>query len=414
MPSVIRTNQEVSAMSKSVLYHAFGIKGVIYQSAYFLGNTVFFRVEATDRHIRSPACGHRYSTFKGQKVRRLRMPPIGRKQAVLELTMHRLQCGQCENLWWPRLPFMKGTARYTRSFALTVLDPLRFGTIGSVAEYFRVGWDTVKNIHKEKLTSVYRKIDLKKVEHLGTDEFSIRKGRTYMTVFIDLQTGGVLHAVEGTGPEDIAPFLKTPAKNTHNIKAVSMDMSGGFISSFKKRLPDVPVVFDRYHITAQMSRAIDSLRRERFNLLDTAGQKPLKGSRFLLLRNFRSLTEKNRRRLEKLLEVNRPLFIMHTMKEQLRLFRRQRSGKAAAAFLKQRCFDALMSDIKRLTSIGAMILRHWNGLLNYYPHRISNGPLEELNNKTKTIKRQAYGFRDMQYFKLRLYDMHTSKYLFAG
>ena len=342
------------------------------------------------------------------------MPPIGRKQAILELTMHRLQCGECENLWWPRLPFTKGTVRYTRSFALTVLDMLRFGTIKSVAQYLHVGWDTVKNIHKEKLTSVYREIDLKKVEYLGTDEFSIRKGHTYMTIFIDLQTGRVLHAVEGTGIDDPAPFLQTPAKNIHNIKAVSMDMSSGFISSFKKYLPDVPVISDRYHITAQMSRAIDSLRREQFNLLDTAGRKPLKGSRFLLLRNFHSLTEKKRCGLEKLPEVNRPLFIMHTMKEQLRLFRQQRIGETAAAFLKQWCFDALMSDIKQLASIGAVILRHWNGLLNYYPHRISNGPLEGLNNKIKTMKRQAYGFRDMQYFKLRLYDTHASKYSFAG
>ena len=342
------------------------------------------------------------------------MPPIGRKQAILELTMHRLQCRECKNLWWPRLPFMKGMARYTRSFALTVLDMLRFGTIKSVAKYLHVGWDTVKNIHKEKLTSVYRKIDLKKVKYLGIDEFSIRKGHTYMTIFIDLQTGRVLHAVEGTGMDDLAPFLQTLAKNIHNIKAVSMDMSSSFISSFKKYLPDVPVIFDRYHIMAQMNRAIDSLRREQFNLLDTAGQEPLKGSRFLLLRNFHSLTEKSRCKLEKLLEVNRPLFIMHTMKEQLRLFWQQCSGETAAAFLKQWCFDALMSDIKQLASIGAMILRHWNGLLNYYPHKISNGPLEGLNNKIKTMKRQAYGFRDMQYFKLRLYDMHASTYSFAG
>ncbi|MCP4568666.1 MAG: ISL3 family transposase, partial [FCB group bacterium] len=312
------------------------------------------------------------------------------------------------------LPFMKGTARCTRSFALTVPDLLRFGTIRSVAGYLHVGRDMVRNIHKAKLTTVYREIDLKKVRYLGVDEFSIRKGHTYMTVFIDLQTGRVLHAAEGTRREDIAPFLKTLSKKSHNIRAVSVDMSGSFSSSFKEYLPDIPVVFDRYHIMARINRKIDSLRREQFNRPDTAGKDILKVSRFLLLRNFHSLTGRKKCRPEKLLKVNRPLFIMHTMKEQLRLFRRQRGGEAAAAFLKQWCFDALMSDIKQLVSTGAMILRHRNGLLNYYPHRISNGPSEGLNNKIKTIKRQAYGFRDMEYFKLRLYDMHASKYSFAG
>ena len=309
---------------------------------------------------------------------------------------------------------MKKTARYTRSFALTVLDLLRFGTIRSVAEYLHIGWDTVKNIHKAKLTTVYRNINLKNVKHLGIDEFSIRKGHTCMTVFIDLRTGRVLHAVKGTRREDIAPSLKLLSKKARNIRAVSMDMRGSFISSSKEFLPDVPVIFDRYHIMAQINRGIDSLRREQFNLLDTAGQNILKGSRFLLLRNFRSLTDRNKCRLENLLEVNRPLFIMHSMKEQLRLFWQQRNGKTAAAFLKQWCFDALMSGIKQLISIGAMMLRHWSGLLNYYPHRTTNGPLEGLNNKIKVIKRQAYGFRDMEYFKLRLYDMHASKYSFDG
>ncbi len=72
--------------------------------------------------------------FKGQAVRWFRMAPVGRKQALLQVTMHRLQCARCGCLWWPRFPFVKGNARYTRSFALTVLDLLQFGTIRAVAD----------------------------------------------------------------------------------------------------------------------------------------------------------------------------------------------------------------------------------------------------------------------------------------
>ena len=122
-------------MSMSILYHAFGIKGVTYRSTYYLGNAVLFRVETTDHHVRCPKCGQNHCIFRGPKTRWLRMPPIGRKQAILELIMHRLQCKNCENLWWPRLPFMLGTARYTRSFALTVLDLLHCWTISAVAKY---------------------------------------------------------------------------------------------------------------------------------------------------------------------------------------------------------------------------------------------------------------------------------------
>jgi len=87
------------------------------------------------------------------------------------------------------LPFMVGKHRYVRSFALTVLDMLRFGTIRSVAHYLGVGWDMVKDIHKSKLRTLYRTIPLHKVRYIGIDEFSIRKGHQYMTVVTDLRGG---------------------------------------------------------------------------------------------------------------------------------------------------------------------------------------------------------------------------------
>ena len=136
----IKTNYEVSAMSQSLLYHSFGIKGVTYRSTSFLGNAIIFNVETTNRHVQCSSCGHEESIYKGQKVRYLRMPPIGRKQAILQVTMHRRQCKSCGNIWWPPLPFVKGTERYTRSFALTALDMLRFATIKAVADFLHVSW----------------------------------------------------------------------------------------------------------------------------------------------------------------------------------------------------------------------------------------------------------------------------------
>jgi len=401
-------------MSQSILYHAFGIKGVTYRSTYFLGNAIFFRVETTGRHWCCPGCDHRVCIFRGVKTRWLRMPPIGRKQAILELTMHRLQCRNCKHLWWPRLPFMQGAARYTRSFALTVLDLLQSWTISAVARYLHVSWDLVKDIHKSNLATKYRTIDLSEVRYLGIDEFSIRKHHTYMTIFADLQTGRVLHAVEGTDKHALSAFLKKLAKKAKRLKAVAMDMSTSFIAAFKQYLPGVPTVFDRYHIMALMNKKIDELRREQQRTLTNEGKQTLKGNRYLLLRNYHSLSEHHQVKLNRLLAANEPLSVMHIMKEQLRLFWQQGKRDRADSFLKQWVFDALMSGITQLASVAMTILRNWRGLLAYYPHKITNGILEGLNNKIKTMKRQAYGFRDMEYFKLRIYDMHTSRYAFTG
>jgi transposase len=309
---------------------------------------------------------------------------------------------------------MIGTHRFVRSFALTVLDMLRFGTIRSVAQYLGVGWDLVKNIHKERLQFLYRKIPLKGVEVIGIDEFSFKEGHHYMTVVTDLRTGRVLHAVEGKGKEDIRPFLETLARKAKKLEAVAMDMSSAYFWAVHEVLPHVDVVFDRFHIMALMNQAIDELRRDYQKELDVLGKQTLKGSRFLLLQNYDSLATERKARLDALLQVNGPLFVIHSMKEQLRLFWQKEDSKEAEQFLAVWCRDAMNSGIKALKRVGKTLGGYRTGLLNYFKHRITSGAVEGLINKIKTLKRQAYGFRDPEYFKLRLYHLHTQRYSLAG
>lgn len=401
-------------MSTSMFYHAFNLKGIEYRSTQFLGNAIIFSVEMTGKCIKCPACGCCHTIFKGQKTRWFRMGPFGRKQSLLQLLMHRLQCIECHNLWWPQLPFMKGKHRYIRSFALTALDLLRFGTIKDVANYLCVGWDLIKEIHKAKLHSLYKKIPIHKVKHIGIDEFSLRKRHNYMTIFIDLASGRILHAVEGRSKDDIEPFLKTLAKKAKKLQAVAMDMSRSYSSAVAEHLPKADIVFDRYHIMALMNKAMDTCRREQQKSLDGTDQKVLKGCRFLLLRNYETLQPAYQVKLDALLEVNKPLFIMHSMKEQLRLLWSQANHQKAFNFLNQWCVDAYMSDIKPLIAVALTLTRQREGVLNYFPHQITSGPVEGTINKIKTLKRQAYGFRDMEYFKLRLYHLHCQGYSLSG
>lgn len=400
-------------MSQSILYHAFGIKGVTYRSTDFIGNAVIFNVETTNHYIQCCVCDHRDCIFKGQKMKFLRMPPIGRKQALLRVTMHRLQCKACKSMWWPRLPFVKATERYTRSFAQTVLDMLRFATIKSVADFLHVSWNLVKNIHKNKLSKTYRCVSLADVKYLGVDEFSIRKNHSYMTIFVDLQTGRILHAVEGRSKKEISPFLKRVKKKARRLKAISMDMSVSYTNAVSEILPEIPIVFDRYHIMALMNRQIDNLRRELQHSLNDEGKKFIKGSRFLLLKNYDNVLDDKRTKLNALLQNNAPLYEIHTMKEQLRLYWEHDNKKEAVSFLVQWLLDAMESNVKQLRKMASTLIDHFQGIIHYYPHRITNGLLEGLNNKIKTMKRQAYGFRDMKYFTLRLYDLHTTRYAFG-
>ena len=401
-------------MSTSIVYHAFGIKGIHYESTRYEGDAVVISARLTDQRIKCPHCGCQKVTFKGCKRRKVLLSPMGRKKCYLDLLIHRLKCGECGKLWWPSPNFLDGKHRYARSFALTAVDLLSLGTISSVAHYLRVGWDLIKEIHKSKLSRTYKNIPLHEVNYLGMDEFSIRKGHEYMTIFTDLQTGRIIHAVEGRAKENIQPFLDRLSKRARNLKAIAMDMSGSYYHAVREALPRVDIVFDRYHVAALINQAIDELRREQQRELEGLGKKTLKGNRFLLLTNYDNLSVDRKERLHHLLSANDPLFNAHCMKEQLRLFWDQPDPESGRHFLETWCKDAMESGIKALARVGKTISAYRTGLLSYFKHRISNARTEGLNNKIKTLKRQAYGFRDIEYFKLRLYHLHTQGYALTG
>ncbi|ABC77042.1 ISL3 family transposase [Syntrophus aciditrophicus] len=401
-------------MSTSVLYHAFNLKGITYRATRFTGDVIEYFADVKEEYIRCPKCGQRKFIFKGQKTRSFHLGPMGRKRCFLVLSLHRIKCNTCDTLWWPDLPFMVGKHRFARSFALIVLDLLRFGTIRWVADYLGVGWDMIKEIHKLKLQRLYRNIPLHKVRYIGIDEFSIRKGHEYMTTVMDLSEGRILYATEGKGKEGILPFLKKLARKGKKLRAVAMDMGISFFSAVREALPNIDVVFDRYHIMALMNQGIENLRRNHQKELDDIGKQTLKGNRFLLLRNYDSLKPDHKERLDALMQANQPLFVMHSMKEQLRLFWEIPEYAQAVTFLDTWCKDAMLSGIKELVKVAKTLSGYRTAILNYFKHHITNAALEGTNNKIKTLKRQAYGFRDMEYFKLRLYHLHTQRYSLTG
>jgi transposase len=178
-------------------------------------------------------------------------------------------------------------------------------------------------------------------------------------------------------------------------------------------LPDIDVVFDRFHVVGLLNKAIDDIRRDQQAKCNAVGLRAIKGMRFLLLKNYENLGVKKQSSLGCLLEVNQPIALAHTMKEQIRLFWSKQTRKEGSKFLVWWIMDAVESGISELQKAGRTLLRHWQGLVNYFSHPITNGKTEGINNKIKTMKRQAYGFRDMEYFKLRLYNLHKVRYSFA-
>lgn len=135
-----------------------------------------------------------------------------------------------------------------------------------------------------------------------------------------------------------------------------------------------------------------------------------------MLKNSDNLdeTKDESQRLEAALAVNKPLATAYYLKEEMRLLWSRESVEDCHKFLGKWVAKAMASGIKYLVKFAKTLLRHRFGIFNYYKYRISSGPLEGLNNKIKVLKRMAYGYRDLEFFKLKIYDIHNKKYELIG
>lgn len=399
-------------MFASFLYHTNQITNVQEKSVDYLENKIIFHALYEAPKSLCPCCGYHEYSSKGSKRRKLRMAPMGNKAAILSLEVFRLKCNNCNHLWWPPLPFVHGRKRVTISFQNYVINMMNFATIEHVAKFLDVSWGLVKGIHKSHLKKEYCTVDYESLRYIGVDEFSIRKGHEYMTIFINLETGVIIHAVEGKSIDSVMPFLQQLKEKAPHLQAIAMDMNAAYASAVRKYLPGVDIVFDRFHVVGLLNTVIDEIRRDQQAKCNSVGLRAIKGMRFLLLSNYERLNPKKQESLGCLLEINKPIATAHVMKEQIRLFWTKKTSKEGAQLLGWWIIDAFESGIEELKKVGKTLLRYGQDLLNYFKHRITNGKTEGINNKIKTMKRQAYGFRDMEYFKLRLYSLHKTRYSF--
>ena len=170
----------------------------------------------------------------------------------------------------------------------------------------------------------------------------------------------------------------------------------------RRHCPRARIVYDRFHLMKLLNRALDDLRRRLQRTLPPEGRSYLKNKRYLLLKAKENLTEKQQVRLDELLAVNEPLNAAYILKEDFRTLFDEKDTRRARKGIKDWKARARQSELSELLGFVKMLNRRRYGILNFFRQRITNGLAEGLNNVVKTIKKVAYGFRDWQYFRLKI------------
>ena len=300
---------------------------------------------------------------------------------------------------------------YTKAFERYALELSRSMTILDVAQHLGVSWDVVKDIQKRDLSRRYAKPKLRDLRQIA-----IAKGHRYMTVVLNLESGAVVFVGDGKGAEALKPFWRRLRGSKAKIQAVAMDMSPAYQEAVSTHLSKATIVFDHFHVTKLFNDKLSDLRRWLYHRAGDEQKKVLKGTRWLLLKAAENLDEEHdeKKRLKEALALNQSLATAYYLKEDLRQFWEQPGKKFGTLFLDGWIKRAEASGIKMLQQMAKTLAAHRSGLLAYYDAMITSGPLEGTNNKIKTMKRQAYGFRDKEFFKLKILAIHETRYELIG
>jgi len=404
-------------MSTSLLYHGFGLIGYDYVRTRYEGRNITFTIHHKRSKLRCPVCRSRKVIMRGTTRRRFRSIPIGFKNVFFDLDVQRVGCLRCGTIRQVSLGFADPRFSYTHAFERYALELSKHMTIQDVAGHLSVSWDVIKEIQKRDLMKRFSRPCLKDLRRIAIDEISIRKGHRYLTVVLDMTKGTIVYVGDGKGADALDSFWKKVKRAKAKIEAVAMDMSPAYISAVSTHLQKATIVFDHFHVIKLFNDKLSGLRRDLYReAKDLLQKKVLKGTRWLLLKNPENLSSSKgeRARLNDALQLNQPLSCAYYLKEDLRQVWFQPTKEKARLVLVDWIKRAETSGIKMLKKFAKSLAAFQSGILSYYDYRISSAPLEGTNNKIKTMKRMAYGFRDIEFFKLKIMAIHEAKYALVG
>jgi transposase len=407
------------------------LPGVWVRSVSFEPDRVRVSVALRRRRLHCPKC--RYSTRHRENKQHhdsvWRHLDLGRWRLEVHARLRRLRCPE-HGVHVEGVPFARDGARFTRDFEDLVAWLATKTDKTATCRLTRIDWQTIGRIIERVGDELLCEDRLSDLFEISIDEVAWRKGHRYLTLVGDHRRRCVVWGCEGKGQAAADEFfaeldpdtrrdadhgrdaqaaeiqVKPPAEadaedaigeRAGQLRAVSMDMTGGYAKSVRRHAPQAVICIDNYHVVALATKALDEVRREHWNELRRTGDpdaaKQFKDSRWSLLKNPEDLTDRQADTLTALHAAGGKIPRAWAMKEMVRAIFAPRLTVGAVDELIDRLLARLSrSRLTPFVRLGRTIRKHRDGILAARRHKLSNARAEALNNKAKLITRRAYGF----------------------
>jgi transposase len=329
-----------------------------------------------------------------RRVKRWRHLDLGANRCVIECELRRLRCRDC-GVHLEAVPWARAGSQHTRDLEDVVAWLAQQMAKTPIAGLLRIGWDTVGRIVARVVADRLDERRLAGLVAVGVDEISYRRGQRYLTSVVDHRTGAIVWCAAGRNAATLQAFFDELGDRKSSIRAVSIDMSGGYEKAIRDNAPQAEVCFDPFHVVRLAQRAVDQVRRDEWNAHErshTPKGRWIKGTRWSLLKAPEKQSIGQLALLGEVQQANKALYRAFLLKEELRLLYQLDDPRLAPAHLDSWLAWASRSRLVPFVKLARTIRRHRAGILAAIRLGLSNGRLEGLNSHIRLISHRSFGF----------------------
>ena len=340
----------------------------------------------------------------GWEKRRWRHLDLWQCRTIIEAEVPRLLNPATGRTEMAAVPWAEGLSRWSKLFEIWAIEVLlHTRSISDGSRLLGLGWDACDRIMRRAVERGLQRRTLAEVKLVGIDEKSFRKGQDYIALMSDLVGARVLEVVEGAGQKEVEALWRTlPEEQRQQVEAAAMDRGKSMIAGTRAAAPQAAIVHDRYHISAEQNKAVDSVRRAEHKRLMEQGDETLKGTRYQWLSGLEKLSDAAFASFENLVRINLKTSRAWELKTTFESFWVQADAPRGLAFFKKWKNRALRSRLAAFVKLAKSLAASLPELLNYFAYRISNAMSEGFNSVIQQLKAAARGFRNFANYRSRI------------
>jgi len=388
-----------------------GFSGTVVESVSFADQALLVKVRLRSAVLVCP-CGRQSRAAYDASHRRWRHVNLGRWKVYIQARIRRVDCAGCGQVRTEWMPFARPGARHTRDFEDLAGWLTKRMSKAAVATLLRTTWHTIDAIAQRLVAAHLDDDRLDGLHRIGVDEIAYRKGRKFLTLVTDHDTGRVVWIGEGHTSATLTTFYDLLGEHRRaQIQAVTMDMTRIYREPTLTHLPHAAVCFDPFHVIKWAGDAVElayqaTPRPATLSLGELTPKQTWQKVRTTLRQPAEHLDPTGWALLRKLRTHHPRLWRAWHLKERLRDLYRTVPPDQAATHLNRWITAASRAASNAIRTLARRIRRNQHGILNAIHHGLSNSLTEGLNAGIRLIQRRAHGYASLDNLIEMIYLCH--------